>query len=139
MLFHAEKMACDVPREVKCSNCDKTFQNSKEKRIHIKEVHMKQKSARIKSKCELCGENFESKKDLKLHKETNCEKEKEKKIHIKKTYCKKEKKSIICDICGKMVESKAYLKNHKKIIHSEVKDFVCVSCKAVQKELYHHL
>jgi len=99
-----------VNGRLKClyEGCDRTFNYSVSRRLHIRRVHTKEKPF----KCDRCNRRFTGTGDLKLHMET---------IHLGIKYK--------CPLCPATLATKKSLRRHTKTLHDESsKTWVCQLC-----------
>ena len=91
-----------------CEQCEKTFTNAKNLKIHVDGVHRKLKPHH----CDICGKSFFQRLGLKKHIRTVHEKIKE----------------FACDECGKCFSQAPGLEMHIQAIHRKNKPFKCDRC-----------
>ncbi|KAI4460788.1 finger putative transcription factor family-related [Holotrichia oblita] len=117
--------------EVKCDECNQTFKNLVQFKIHVKRHK--------KYVCEVCGYATYRQSYLTDHKEVHslaktytcvvCNKSyrgrtnysRHKRIHLNP-------KQINCDLCGQKFTTKGTLKTHIMLIHIKSKNFECIIC-----------
>ncbi|XP_061192084.1 zinc finger protein 239-like [Saccostrea echinata] len=133
---HIEK----VHLAVKCTKCDKIFDDGLKMKAHILRVH----SNRARFPCEVCKKSYSTKSFLRIHKESKHEKRvfmceecggvftsKEnlnvhKRKHSEKNTSHRDMYQIVCDVCGKTVKSHNRWRHMRT--HSKTKALKCAVC-----------
>ena len=121
---HMRTHTGDTPYECKFDGCNVKTKYSSGLRMHIKNIHTKEKS----NLCGLCSFAFVTKTSLKNH---------HKRVHDENAV-----KNINCPDCNLMFYENADMKAHFRRSHTEVKKVECMYCKktmASTKSLQTHI
>ncbi|XP_067632903.1 zinc finger protein 431-like [Eurosta solidaginis] len=123
-------------KKLKCTECDKLFQNETTRQSHLFKEH---NIGDWPYKCEQCQRTFEYKAQLIMH---------EQRTHVGKVhkcdYCERlfavqvdlqrhidthtGHKPFVCELCGKAFRSKTQLGYHSDAIHTKTRAYKCTMC-----------
>lgn len=97
----------NVPEQLACDLCDKTFNFASNLSKHRKNVHR----AMFSHACQRCDRRFAFAEDLKNH--------------IIKSHTSER---LHCNLCGKTFSCMSTLRKHQKSVHQKLRAFACSQC-----------